>query len=449
MKKILISILLVCSILLFSEEDEIITEDIISIDKERSETLLYGIDTEVKELITTLTKEETLGFNDELLTLLQETYDDSIKILILEYFIKMDISDGENEALKIFEKIIFEDEYSTKYAVSALTYLSSIASSEAIKQVPEVLENENEDIVISALKLIGENKVISLEQKLIEMFEDEDTEEQIYLKIIETLGEIQSTIAIDILIPVLDDDDEETTIRNAICYSLGEIGDTKAIPALKRALESRDNYLLRKSALNALGKFDGSDMNQLLIESLRDPNWQIRYTACRSLAERKVKEAFPILRYKALNDPEPKIQKEAFRAIGDINSDECREFLKEVYLKASYSDSARLLAIEKLIEHNVDWIYPSIEKYYEEKSNEKRKPILDATLQYLSKKEYQYSTELFSKMLEHENYIYKLYAIQGIRLNNYSEFKEQLEELSVSDKNKNVKKHALSALEEL
>lgn len=445
--------LLICFILsttFIYSADEVKTEEkVISIDQERSETLLYGIDSEVKELISTLTKGKIDGFNDELLLLLKETYDDSIKISILNYFVGMDVNVAEDEALKIFDLIEFEDEYSTKYAVSALNYLSNIKSDKAIKSIQDVLDNQNEEIVKSALKLIGENEVISLESKLMEMFEDEGTEEQVYLKVIETLGEIKSKLALEILIPVLDDEDEETTVRNAICYSLGKIGDEKAIPALERALQNRENYLLRKSALNALGEFDGPEMDQLLIESLRDPNWQIRFAACQSLGERKVEMAFPILKYKALKDPEAKIQKEAFKAIGDINSDECRDFLKEVYTESSYSDTAKLLAIDKLIEYNVDWIFPTIEKYYDEKNQDTRKPLLDATLLHLSKKEYKFGSDLYSKMLDHENYIYKLYAIQAIRLNSNTEFKERLEELSKTDKNKNVKKHALSALEDL
>lgn len=445
MKRIIFITLLVLKSLLYSEDKE----KIISIDQERSETLLYGIDSEVKELISKLTNDKIDGFSDELVSLLESSYDDSIKISIYRYFIEMEISDGENEALKIFEAIEYEDEYSDNYAVASFEYLSSINSKDAINKVSEVLNSENETVLKAALKLIGENVIISQENKLIEMLEDEETDDQIYLVVIKTLGEIKSIKALDKLIPVLDDGDEETTVRNAICYSLGEIGDEKAIPALERALGDRKNYLLRKSALNALGKFAGNKMDDILIESLRDPNWQIRYTACKSLADRKVEKAFSILKYKALRDPEPKIQKEAFRAIGDINSDECREFLKVVYKEDSYSDSAKLLAIEKLIEYNVDWIYPTIEEYYQEKNMEKRKPLLDATLKFLSKQEYKFGADLFGKMLEHENYIYKIYAIQGIRLNRYSEYKDKIEELSGSAKNKNVKKHALSALDEL
>ncbi len=151
----------------------------------------------------------------------------------------------------------------------------------------------------------------------------------------------------------------------------------------------------------------------------------------------------------SLHDPEVKINKQAFDAIGEIDSEECREFLKAVFTEDSYKDGQKVLAIEKLVEHNVDWIFPSIETLYNEKHLEKRKPLLDATLKFLSEKEYKYASDLYGKMLGHENYLYKLLAIKGIRLNKYSEHKEQIETLSENDKNKNVKKHALSALEEL
>ncbi|OQY36413.1 MAG: hypothetical protein B6229_10120 [Spirochaetaceae bacterium 4572_7] len=297
--------------------------------------------------------------------------------------------------------------------------------------------------------MIGENKVKEEESRLLEMLEDEETNDQTYLRVIKTLGEIESKKALELLIPIVDDKDEETSIRMAVCFSLGEIGDDSAIPVLKRALGERTNFLLRKSALEALAKFDKFNLNDTLIESLKDPQWQIRMSACRSLGERKVEKAFPILKYKALKDPEAKIKKEALKAIGEINSDECREFLKDVYTKDTYTDNARLVAIEKLIEHNVDWIFPSIEELYKSDHEEKRKPLLDYTLKLLSTKEYNYGTDLYKKMLDSENYLYRIYAIKGIRLNNYTEFTDKVTELSENDKNKSVKKHALSTLEDL
>ncbi len=451
MRKILLLLILFLMFTLFAEdktekEDQ---EKVQAIDQERKEILLYGIDMEIKELITTLSKDEITGFDKELLILLESTFDNDLKILVFEYFIKMEVPDGEDEALKIFDLIEYEDEYSDKYAAVAIKYLSEIRSKKAITRAPGLLESENKTVLISVLKLIGENEDISQEDILITMLEDDETDDIVYLEVIKTLGKIKSTKSLENLIEIADDEDEETTVRNAICFSLGEIGDVEAIPVLKRCLADRKNFLLRKSALEALSKFPSLAMNDILIESLRDPHWQIRYTACKSLGERKVEKAFPNLRYKALKDPEDKINKVAFEAIGDIDSSECRDFLKEVYTQKSYTERQKTYAIEKLIEHNVDWIFPTIEEMYTDKNMDKRKTLLDTTLKLLSKREYKYASDLFGKMLTHENYIYRLLAISGIRLNKYKEHKEIIEELSTSDENRNVKKHALSTLEEL
>jgi len=361
----------------------------------------------------------------------------------------MEISDGEDEALKVFDLIIYQEEFSDNYAISCIDYLSEIESKKAISDIGSILDSDNDKIVIAAMKLIGKNRVKSQEKTLLSYLEDDDTEESVYVQVIKTLGSIKSKEAIKLLIPIADDEDEETTIRNAVCYSLGEIGDEEGIPVLKRCLGNRTNYLLRLSALEALGKFSSPDMDDILIQSLRDPHWSIREKAIEALGDKKVTKAFDILKYKALKDPETKIQKKAFYAIGDINSEECRDFLKEVYTEKSYSDTQKILAIEKLIEHNVDWIYPSIEERYNKDRLEKRKPILDATIKFFVNKEYKFGVDLYNKLLADDNYIYRLYAIQGIRLNKLSEFKEKLVTLSTTDKNKNIKKHALSAIEEL
>lgn len=444
MKKVILLLLLFVTVFVSSQEKELK-----SIDKERKETLLYGIDQEVKDLIATLTQEKIDGFTEEITTLLQTSYDDTIKIAAFEYFYTMDIKNGEDEALKIFDAIEYEDEYSNNYAKSAIKYLSKIKSKEAIERIPDILKSENKIVISSALKLIGENQLTAQEDTLLQMLDNDETDDQIYLEVIRTLGKIKSIKSLDLLIPIADDKDEETTVRNAACFSLGEIGDSSAIDVLKRCLGDRTNYLLRKSALEALGKFENADMNNILIDALRDTHWQIRYTACRSLGKRKVKEAFKILRYKALKDPEAKIRKEAFRSIGEINSQECKDFLKEVFTTDTYKDSARMASIEKLVEHNIEWIIPDIEKFYKENYQKKVKPILDYTLKLVSKSESNKNSKLYDLMLSDEKYLYRVYAIQGIRLNKMSSFKDRLKDLSENDKNNSVKKYALSALEDL
>lgn len=448
MKKSTLILFLSISVLCFSEEEKK-NEKIISIDEERKSVLLYGIDSEVIELVTKLKKEKIRGFDTELLTILENSYDESLKELIFEYFIEWEIDLGENEAFKIFDAIEYEDEYKDSYAKACINYLSEIGSKKAINKLDDVLETENSVIVVSILRLIANNSVNSQEKRLLSMLEDEDLDDQIYLEVIKTLGSIQSIKALDLLIPILEDVDEETSVRNAVSYSLGEIGDKKAIEPLKEVLKDRTNFLLRKNALDALSKFNSKEIEDILIASLRDNHWQIRSTAIKGIKERKVIKAFPNLKHKALYDPEAKIKKEAFQVIGDLNTIEGREFLREVYIEDSYKESQKIIVIEKLIEHNIDFIFSDIEELYKEKNSEKRKPVLDNTLKFLSESENNLSSTLFGKMLKHENYVYKIYAIKGIRTNSYTEHIELLKTMSEEDKNRSVKKHALAAWEEL
>lgn len=456
-KTFLLILILVINFTLVSQEikpdKKTETEDskveVKAIDEERKETLLYGIDQQVKELIGTLKSEKTAGFDKELLIILSETYDEEIKVAILDYFLVMEIDTGESEAIKIYDAIEYEDEYTDSYAKKALNYLSEIGSKEAIDRVSDLLLSENKVVITGALQLIGKNRVTSLEVKLLEMLDDEETDDQIFLTVIKTLGEIKSINSLDRLIEIAQDEDEETTVRNAACYSLGAIGDDKAIPILKKALSDRTNFLLRKSALEALGKFESADMDNILIQALKDDHWRIRSEACKNLGERKTAKAFPALKWKSLNDPESKIKKEALKAIGEINTKESRDYLKEIYTEKKYSDTMKIIAIEKLIEYNLAWIYPDIEELYRKKNKEKRKPILDASIKFLTKKEFNGASVLYGMMLDHESYLYKVYAIQGIRLNKMSKYKDKIKDISENDKNKSVKKHALSAIDEL
>lgn len=447
-KRTLILLLLLPIITLHSEEEK--TEaKVISIDEERRSVLLYGIDSEVLELVTKLKSDKIRGFDDELLVILESTYDESLKELIYEYYLEWDVTIGEDEAFKIFEAIEYEDEYKDSYAKAAINYLSKIGSKTAIENLDNVLETENSVVIIELLKLIGENNVISQEKRLLDMLDDDELEDQVFLQVIKSLGSIRSKKAVSFLLPILEDEDEETSTRNAASFSLGEIGDKDAIPVLKEVMKDRTNFLLRKSALEALSKFSGKEIEEILIASLRDNHWQIRAAAIDGIVERNINEAFPNLKHKALYDPEAKIKKDAFFAIGDLNTVEGRDFLKDVYTDSTYKESQKLIVIEKLIEHNLEIIFDDIVELYKKDNKESRKPVLDATLKLLSAKENNLSSDLYGKMLAHENYIYKIYAINGIRLNSYKEYIEDLKTISEEDKNRSVKKHALAAWEYL
>lgn len=429
----------------FSEEDENIT----SLKSDRRETLLYGIDSEVKELIAKLTKDSIEGFDTELKSILETTSDDTLKIAILDYFYKVDSKSGEDTAIKIYDAIEYEDEYSIKYAQKALSYLSKIKSKEAIDRAGDLLSSEKEDILISVLKLVGENRVISLEDRIIELLNSDETEDQVFLQTIRTLGQIKSLKSLDDLIEIADDEDEETTVRNAACFSLGEIKDPKGIDVLKRCFGDSSNFLLQRSALEALSKFELAEMDDLLVEGLRSNHWQIRYSAAKSLGERKSSTAIDVLYYKARKDPEVKIKKAAIKALGEINSAKTKDLLKEIFTTKKNSDALKIAAIEALIEHDTDWIFPIIKEEYIKKIDEKRKPVIDNAIKFLSKAEFSKASSFWGELLDSENYLYRIYAIEGIRYNSLNEHKDRLKTISEEDKNKSVKKRALSVIEEM
>ena len=54
--------------------------------------------------------------------LLESSFDESIKTQIFEYFILMETDIGEDYALKIFDAIEYEDEYTDSYATQAFKY---------------------------------------------------------------------------------------------------------------------------------------------------------------------------------------------------------------------------------------------------------------------------------------------------------------------------------------
>lgn len=438
--------LIILTFSLSAEEDK---ETLKSIDEERRETLLYGIDSEILEVLTTITKDKSEGFEKELLSIIKESLDPDVKEAAVKYFMTMEDDSAVKAVIPLLEDVEYEEEYDLDYVKTVMNYLGDMKSEEAIPYAMIFLENDNNAVVISSLKLLGKNKHAKAGEKLLTMLEEDDLSADVYVAVIDTLGEVGNKKAVDKLIELAGDEDEETTVRNHASASLGKIGDEKALAVLKSNMTDKSSALIRMSAMEALSQFDVEETDQILMNALKDSYWRIRLMACKSLAERKTEEAFPALRYKAEKDPENRIREAAVKAIGDIDSKECRNYLMESFKNEKSSSTLRYWSMKKLIELNIDLILPEIEKMYEEKSEDEKYKFLEVVLKEVSAAEHSGLNDLYEKMLKHENYIFRLYAVKGIRKNRFTRFKETLKIMSEEDENRNVKKFALSALEDL
>jgi hypothetical protein len=78
-----------------------------------------------------------------------------------------------------------------------------------------------------------------------------------------------------------------------------------------------------------------------------------------------------------------------------------------------------------------------------------RSPMLDVVCKLLSQKEYSGFEDLYKRMLGHTNFIIQIYGVRGAQKNRAASLKAEVEALSAEGRHPQLRKNALSALEDL
>ncbi len=419
-------------------------EQLKSLDEDRRDTLLYGIDSEVTELIDKLTSEKDSKFTPEISEIYSAALNPSIISSCVNYFITVEFDGAGEKSRDIISN--FEDENNNSLS-AALRYVSTYPDEESEDIIINLVDNENKLLASAAITALGKCGTEKSADTLLDYLEDDDFPEELKPTIIKALGEMKSEISVDILIEILDDIDEEKSWRWNACEALGKIGDPEALPSIKEALLDKDTYL-RSFAVKALSSYEGSDIEKTLIQSLRDSFWRVRVSAAEALGERKTKEAVDILIYKAEKDPEANVKKAAVKALGEIGTKESFEFLREAFGSSSTSAGIRALCAQTVIEKDLSASLDTVKKVFAEEYEKETSPILGHVCNFLSKQENSGLKDLYLRMLDHNDVAIKIYGIKGIELNGFKDLKEKLEAITESAGNNAVKKNALSVLEE-
>ena len=426
-----------------SEKDE--KDELISLTEERKETLKYGIDSEIISLLTKISDEKDPVYCEDVATVYAETNNSDIMNAAVDYFIRVDYKDAVNIA---GERILnWEDENYTTLS-SSLRYLSAYPTDDAEDIIMPLIEHDTHTLASAALTAIGKSGSEKSVDQLLALLDDDDYPDELKPAIIKALGDIGSETSLDLLIDILDDIDEEKSWRWNACEALGKIAHPDALPSIDLALQDSDTYL-RAYAVKALSGFEGDDIEDILIQSLKDSFWRVRVSAAEALGTRKSKKAVDILIYKAKKDPEKNVKLAAVEALGEIADAGSMDFLRELYEKSNTNQAVRTKSAEILIEKDLSESLPVIIKVIDEEWEKDNSAVLNYTCKFLSTSKESRLEPLFERMLGHKEIAVRIYGIRGIQLNKFGSMKGRLEELTDEKVNNAVRKAALGALEQM
>lgn len=358
MKKIFFALMILfCFLFVFADEksEEEKTESEI---QKRQDTLLYGMESDVTSLLSTLISEKDDMFSDKIFELFNSTRNVTIKESIIKYFMEL-----KDPRLKDYCVEVLMDPYDekTSHVSAILQYVSTLEIKEAAPYVLQILQSDSEEYFDISLSAIGKIGGAEEAKFLIEYMEDEDLPLARRQALMRALGQLKVVETYDDLVEIVEDEDENTFIRVYALEAASSMENEAIIPVLVD-LFSHQEPRLRVAVIQGLSNFYliNDEVVPIILDGLKDNHASVRLKATEIVKEKQIELALPYLIYRAKNDSDKKIVYECYNAIAKINTLESVEFLDTIIKNKNINETARAKAIESVLEHKVLDSYDAI-----------------------------------------------------------------------------------------
>lgn len=407
------------------------------------ETLLYGIESEVLEAVKNVRESREERLNEDIETLLEETVSVAIRSAVLDYFTALKYRGAEETALNLLEQTEVEN---AGLIIDLIKYLSEIKSEKIAEYLAEAIDEQNSSISLAAIKALGSSEIQENGQLLLDRLQDEEYPDKLKPELILALGELAYKPALEELTKIAQNRDAERVWRMYACDSLGKIGDNESIQVFKDIF-SEGNALLTIYAASALSNYAMSEVEDLLIQGLKNSNVRVRIAAARGLANKEATKAVKVLIYKARRDPEKKVKLQAIESLGQIGSTEAVDFLLELFSDKKQSPDVMETALCTLVDNHLNSSLSTIKEVIDREWPKKDQKTIELIGKKLSQTEHGGLKDIFTQIFESTNFIVRIYAIRGMENNHTAGYKEMIKSISTEDPHPAVRKAALLLLE--
>jgi len=407
------------------------------------QTLKYGIDQEIIEVLQRLKALKENGLDKELQDVLAKSVSTDVRKGILDFFTGQKYTPAEDIACTLLKNHENEDPDLVR---ALLVYLGAIKSRKANPTVLSLITNDNDSIAQQAIMTLGQIGDRASEDILLAKLADKEFPESRKSQIITALGDVGSDKSVDALLKIVENTGADKIWRMYACEALGKIGDARAVPVIKKVFAQADP-LLKAYAAGAMAHFNLSDVIDILIQGLKDNFWKVRIASAKALARPDAAKAVPILKYKAYNDPENVVRREAVRTLGAIGTGEAFHILRQLFEDEGQINEIRQAALDTLIKHDLSpATIASIKKVIISADRRNNHRVLDFIGRTLGTAESGGLRPIFIVFMESSYSVLRIYGIRGVVHNKLYDLKGRIEDLSEKDPNSSVKKEADSAL---
>lgn len=315
--------------------------------KETADTIKFGIESEIMDLIKKFTDNEDPRFSNELYDLFQNSKSPVIREQIMDYFINL-----EDPCLEDYAVTILNDPYEEKSTTVELCfkYVSKVKCKAAVPAVVTLLESENEKYFNAALNCLGDIGGTKEAEYLVDYLDRTDLTAPQRQSLMKVLGKIQAVDTWDKLSEIAQDEDENTFVRMYAAEAIGQMKNPASIPILLKLFESPDPNF-REYVVRGISNFNTKEAENLIIQGIRDAHQKVRLVSMEKAQEMGIKDAVPFIIYRAKNDPENSVKNKAYEVLAKFNNGESNSYLVDLIKDEKFADGPKIKVAESLLKY--------------------------------------------------------------------------------------------------
>ncbi len=428
-----------------SDEDG---EEAVSELEEWRATLMFGINSELQDLIPSLTEQGIDQLSEEVIAVFERSVDTDVRIAALDYLEEFEDGGGHVHALQLLEDY---DLIESRLARRLLGYLQETGHEPDAdgRDLVRTIAGEDELplVATAAIRYLaagGEEPSF-----FTDLYDDLDANEDIRAEILLALGDLGDRDSFDFVVSLLDPEEEASSmIERYAIDTLGRLGDERAVPIIMRQMDASD-ATTRAYAVSALTKFEGDEIDGALLAALRDDFWRVRTAALEAIGERKSVDAVPIVTYKLRRDPEEPVRLAAMKTLVAIDAADGWEAIVERAEQSRTPETERLALLDELVQYDPRRALPILEEILVAEWDKDRSTLLDGVGKIISIHPAGAFQPLYERLLGHRNFILQIYAIRGAGGAGIASLKGEIEARAEEGNHRAVRNAALRVLEKM
>lgn len=428
-------------------EKEVVLDDV----QEKKAIILYGLESELINLIKELKEKEDDRFNNELVDSFSKAKSIALKTTIIDFFASRKLNSLDNFVLEILENL---DDYKTSEINASLYYAGENALKDSIPHIISIIENDRFEFAEGAIKALGKIGGDSEALALVDFYQNtvamvDDDKKEVILKeaIMQSLENIAFGECLNFLIEVVEDENENVMVRALAISALSKIETEEVFKKLLGLYYSQE-ALIRASSVKAISKFNSDEARKLLVQACKDSQYKVRKEAIDAINFTS-DDVYECLLYRAKMDPEMSIRMLSIEKLVSLNATIADDWLLKTFNDDSANVQLRVKIAKELLKDRLDFIIKDVEKVaIKAVSSNTEKKLAYELGRVIAKVKTDSTAKIAESYIKSKDVLIKTLGLDMFSLNKYPSIIPLVEEIKNDSKAGALQKRAISLLKE-